>query len=59
MFFESRQMASANDIARSDNPNSQFLIILVHWFRETLILRVDWSLCELNLTASAKCAFKP
>jgi hypothetical protein len=30
MFLESRQMASPNDIARSDNPNPQFLIIFVH-----------------------------
>ena len=32
-------MASANDIARSDNPNPQFVIIFVHWLCEMLILQ--------------------
>jgi hypothetical protein len=32
-------MASTNDIARSDNPNPQFVIIFVHWLREMLILQ--------------------
>jgi len=39
MFLQSRQMASANDIARSDNPNPQFVIIFVHWLCEMLILQ--------------------
>jgi hypothetical protein len=38
MFLQSRQMASTNDIARSDDPNSQFVIIFVHGLREMLIL---------------------
>jgi phosphatidylethanolamine-binding protein (PEBP) family uncharacterized protein len=25
-------MASANDVARTDDPDAQFLIIFVHWF---------------------------
>jgi len=32
-------MSSANDIARSDNPNPQFVIIFVHRLREILILQ--------------------
>jgi hypothetical protein len=32
-------MPSANDIARSDNPNTQFMIIFVHWLCEILILQ--------------------
>jgi hypothetical protein len=39
MFLESWQMASANDVARSDNPNPQFVVIFVHWLREILILQ--------------------
>ncbi len=39
MFLQSRQMASANNIARSDNPNPQFVIIFVHGLREMLILQ--------------------
>jgi len=39
MFLQSRQMASTNDIARSDNPNPQFVIIFVHWLCEMLILQ--------------------
>jgi hypothetical protein len=39
MFRESRQMPSTNDIARSDNPNTQFVIIFVHGLREMLILQ--------------------
>ena len=39
MFLKSRQMSSANDIARSDNPNPQFVIIFVHRLREILILQ--------------------
>jgi len=39
MFLKSWQMASANDIARSNNPNPQFVIILVHWLCEMSILQ--------------------
>jgi hypothetical protein len=39
MFLQSRQMASTNDIARSDNPNPQFVIIFVQGLCEILILQ--------------------
>jgi len=39
MFLKSRQVASANDVARSDNPNPQFVIIFVHWLCEILMLQ--------------------
>jgi len=39
MVLQSRQMAGTNYIARSDNPNPQFVIIFVHWSREMLILQ--------------------
>ena len=38
MFLKSWQMARANDVARSNNPNPQFVIIFVHGLREMLIL---------------------
>jgi hypothetical protein len=30
MFFESWQVARANNVARSDDPNPQFVIIFMH-----------------------------
>src|SRR5439155_8815498 len=39
MFLESRQMTSANDIARPNNPNPQFLIVFLHWLCAISILR--------------------
>jgi hypothetical protein len=39
MFLQGRQVTSANDVARSDNPNPQFVIIFVHGLREMLILQ--------------------
>ena len=44
MFIEGRQMASANDIARPDDPNPQFVIILVHRLCEILILQTRLAL---------------
>jgi hypothetical protein len=44
MFLESRQVASANDIACSNNPNPQFVVIFVHWLREMLILQTRLAL---------------
>jgi hypothetical protein len=32
-------MPSTNDIARSNNPDTQFMIIFVHWLCEILILQ--------------------
>jgi hypothetical protein len=44
MFLKSRQMASANDVARSDNPNPQFVIILGHWLYAMSILQTRLAL---------------
>jgi hypothetical protein len=44
MFLKSWQVASANDVARSNNPNPQFVIILVHWLRAMSILQTRLSL---------------
>jgi hypothetical protein len=44
MFLEGRQMARANNVARSDNTDPQFVIIFVHWLRETLILQTRLAL---------------
>jgi hypothetical protein len=51
-------VARANDVARSDNPNSQFVIIFVHWaYVQYRSCKLGRPLCELNLTAFASCAF--
>ena len=39
MFLKGWQVARANNVARSDNTDPQFMIIFVHWLRETLILQ--------------------
>jgi len=39
MFLKSWQVASANDVARANNPNPQFVIILVHWLCAMSILQ--------------------
>ena len=39
MFLESRQVASADNVARPDNSNPQFVIIFVHGLRQILILQ--------------------
>src|SRR5438309_11457884 len=50
MFLKSRQMTSANDVARPNNPNPQFLIVFLHWLCAISICELDALLCELNLT---------
>jgi len=44
MFLQGRQVTSANDVARSDNPNPQFVIIFVHRLCEILILQIRMAL---------------
>src|SRR5213083_3245912 len=55
--FQRRQMSGANNVARADDADPQFLIIFVHWLTRYQSCRLDWPWCELNLTAKETCAF--
>src|SRR5213075_1143850 len=57
MFLESWQMTSANNVARADNPNPQFVIIFLHWVVRYRSCKLDSLLCELNLTVMWSSSF--
>jgi hypothetical protein len=50
-------MAGANDVACSDDPDPQLMIIFVHWLCAISVVQLHRLLCELRLTASNAEAF--
>jgi hypothetical protein len=59
MFLKSRQVASANDVARSDNPNPQFVIIFVHWLCAISILQTRLALVRAKFDRLRQLGVQP